>query len=391
MATYKTSQFFKIKSSTDLRVPVPSMSELTLYNDFHGKKLSVVGEYPRRLNIGDIVFQSGDIKVLSPVNGIANYFPSTSSVKFSIDGELNFRPSEFNGDYTLNSINEKIANLGLVSLDFPNKSLGELFSALIQDRDSFILFSPFTKENLVDYKSKIFEIYKNELAQLKKNISKIFPNVNIIDFLTEKKLDYRYPEGNPRYFLHKYVGVDIVKEFPYSRFLYLGPETIYHLIRALYFNIPFHERFVSVNIINQSGTLEGETKAFLLKNGLNLSDFLNNFQTKYKYFTVNSFYDKQPVYEIGTEFIFDIYKHHSVIICDRIHFEKREKLCTDCNDCSYYCPVSANPRAVLEKDKSAFNSSVCLECGICSLLCPAHIDLSTRINEVKQGVSFVIT
>lgn len=390
MATYKTSQFFKIKSSTDLRVPVPSLSELTLYSEFHGKKLSVVGDFPRRLNIGDTIFEDNSIKVISPVNGIANYFPSTSSVKFTIDGELNFRPTEYNGDYSLQSIQDKIKKSGLVSLDFPGQSLAALFASLIPDRDSFILFSPFTKENLIDYKSKVFELYKNELIKLKKNIASIFPNVNTIDFLTEKKINYSYPEGNPRYFLHKYVGIDMAKDFPHSRFLYLGPETIYHLIRALYWNVPFHERYVSVNIINQSGTLEGETKAFLLKNGINLADFLNSFQTKYKYFTVNSFYDKQPVYEIGTEFIFDIYKHHSVIICDRIHFEKSEKFCTDCNDCSYYCPVSANPRAILERDKSAFNSSVCLECGICSLLCPAHIDLSTRINEVKQGVSFVI-
>ena len=390
MATYKTSQFFKIKSSTDLRVPVPSLSELTLHNEFYGKKLSVVGEYPRRLNIGDTVFQDEAIKVLSPVNGIANYFPSTSTITFTIDGELNFRPTEFNGEYALDLLKEKIISSGVVSLDFPGQSLASLFSSLIPDRDSFIVFAPFTRENLIDYKSKIFEIYKNELTRLKKNITSIFPNVNTIDFLTEKKINYRYPEGSPRYFLHKYVGVDIVKDFPKERFLYLGPETIYHLIRALYFNIPFHERYVSVNIINQSGTLEGETKAFLLRNGLNLSDFLNSFQSKYKYFTVNSFYDKQPVYEIGTEFIFDIYRHHSVIICDRIHFEKTEKHCTDCNDCSYYCPVNANPRGILEKDKSAFNSSVCLECGICSLLCPSHIDLSTRINEIKQGASFVV-
>ena len=146
MATYKTSQFFKIKSSTDLRVPVPSLSELTLYGEFHGKKLSVVGDYPRRLNIGDVVFQDNSIKVLSPVNGIANYFPSTSSVKFSIDGELNFRPTESNGKYTLQTIQEKIINSGLVSLDFPGQSLASLFASLISDRDSFIIFSPFTKE-----------------------------------------------------------------------------------------------------------------------------------------------------------------------------------------------------------------------------------------------------
>ncbi|HMV43446.1 MAG TPA: hypothetical protein PK079_04205 [Leptospiraceae bacterium] len=390
MATYKTSQFFKIKSSTDLRVPVPSLSELNIQGEFYGRKLTPVGEFPRRLSIGDIIFQDESARILSPANGIAHYYPSTSTIRFTIDGELNFKPQAFNGNYSLESLKQKIDSTGLVSLDFPGQSLSGLFSSLIPDRESFILFVPFTKENLIDYRSKIFEVYKNELEKLKKNIKEIFPNVNVIDFLTDKKMNYIYPEGSPRYFLHKYVGIDIAKDFPKDRFLYLGPETIYHLIRGLYFNIPFHERYVSVNIINQSGTLEGETKAFLLKNGLNLSDFLNSFQTRYKYFTVNSFYDKQPVYEIGTEFIFDIYKHHSVIICDRIHFEKNEKSCTDCNDCSYYCPVAANPRAILDKDKTGFNSSVCLDCGICSLLCPSHIDLSTRIAEIKQGASFVI-
>lgn len=390
MATYKTSQFFKIKSSTDLRVPVPSLSELTIHADFYGRSLTPVGEFPRRVSIGDIIFQDDSARVLSPANGIANYFPNTSTVRFTIDGELNFKPVAFNGNYSLEQMKQKLDANGIVSLDFPGQTLSTLLSSLIPDRESFILFVPFTKENLIDYRSKIFEVYKTELDLFKKNLKTIFPNVNVIDFLTEKKMNYIYPEGSPRYFLHKYVGIDIQKDFPKDRFLYLGPETIYHLIRSLYFSIPFYERYVSVNIINQSGTLEGETKAFLLKNGLNLSDFLNTFQTKYKYFTVNSFYDKQPVYEIGTDFIFDIYRHHSVIICDRIHFEKSEKSCTDCNDCSYYCPVGANPRAILDKNKSGFNSSVCLDCGICSLLCPSHIDLSTRIVEIKQGASFVI-
>lgn len=391
MAGYKTSQFFKIKSTTNLKVPVPPLGELSVFCEFNGKKMEPLGEFPRRITIGETLFKDDTVRVLSPANGIIRYIPSQSLLKILIDGQLNFQSQPGHNELPREDFFNKLDSLGLLSLDFPAQPLYDLFQRLIPDRDSFIVFAPFTRENLIDYKTKIFDSFAQELALLKKNIAALFPNVSIIDFLTPKKTEYQYPDGTPGYFLYKYCGVEVTRDFPKDRFLYLGPETIFHMIRAIYQGIPFHERYVSVNIINQSGVLEGETQAFLLRNGINLSDFLNTFETSYSHFTVNSFYSRQPVYEIGTEFIFDINRHHSIIICDKIYYEKEERICTDCNACSFYCPVDAKPRALLNKNKKGFDTSACLECGICSFLCPAHIDFSSRITEVKQGTNIVIS
>jgi Na+-translocating ferredoxin:NAD+ oxidoreductase RnfC subunit len=68
-----------------------------------------------------------------------------------------------------------------------------------------------------------------------------------------------------------------------------------------------------------------------------------------------------------------------------------EGICIDCNDCSYYCPVQADPRILLEKNKSTFKKDICIDCGICSVFCPAHIDFTVKIADIKRGLEIAIT
>jgi ferredoxin len=390
----KPSQFFKLNSNSSFKVPVPIISDkLTLTSDFFGKRLQPFGEFPRRVSIGDALFHNDIIKIPSPINGIIDFEEPTRSIHLRIDGELFCKPKFQRLTYDLSELKKTLMEMGIGSLDFPGIFMQELLSKFQDGSDACIVLSPFTQENFIDYKSKIQEGFSSEYDQFKKNLSVVFPKAVVLDFVSDKKIPYAYPDGNPSYFIYKYCSEKIADDFPFEKYLYLGAETIFHILRALYQKIPFYERYVAVNVINRSGTLEGETQVFSLRNGINLAEFLNGFKDKYNYncFTINSFFDKQPVYEIGTEFIYDIYRHHAIIICDDLYGGDEEGICIDCNDCSYYCPVQADPRILLEKNKSTFKKDICIDCGICSVFCPAHIDFTVKIADIKRGLEIAIT
>jgi Pyruvate/2-oxoacid:ferredoxin oxidoreductase delta subunit len=394
LLSFRSSQFFQLNKKTSFQVPVPILTpDLVINGNYFGSKLLAFGDFPRRVSIGEILFKDDKNKILSPVNGIISKEGEENSVHLRIDGELNYRAKFEKKEFTYLELKNKLEALAIVSLDFPNLRLIDQLDLFNASEDSIVIYAPYTKENFLDYHGKILEHNKPEFDALKQNLGKIFSKSKTLDFMSTEKLEYSYPDGSPRYFLYKHCDMNIHGEFPFEKILYLGPETIYYLIQALYFNVPFQERFLSVTIINRKGLLEGDTKVYRVKNGTNLFEFLQMIRDtyKYKYYTINSFYDKQPVYEIGSDFIFDIYRHHALIICEEMYRESEEDSCIECNDCSYFCPVSANPRVLLENNKSSFRKDICLECGLCSVFCPSHIDFSVKISEFNKEIPFAIS
>jgi ferredoxin len=396
LLSFKTTQFFELHRKSNFQVPTPILTDnIVLPVETYGKKFVVVGEFPRRVEIGEVLLKNGEFKVISPVNGIATYDTEKVTLNLRIDGELNFKPTFEKKDYTFLELKSKLDIKGLVSFDFSSLNVSKLLDSFTGKEGSKIVFAPFTSENFIDYKSRILEKYRVEFDAFKTNLTKIFHKSTVFDFISEKKeIDsFSYPDGKPRYFLYKYCQEEMLSEVPLERILYLGPETIFHILLAIYHNIPLHERIVSVTIINKKGLLEGESKIYRIKNGTNLTEFLNLIRKQYgyKYFTINSFYEKQPVYEIGADFVFDLFKHHSLIICEQMLSGNQETICIDCNDCSYFCPVSANPRALLDKDNSDFNKDICIDCGLCSVFCPSQIDFSSKILAVKGEIPFAIS
>lgn len=345
-----------------------------------------MGEFPRRTEIGEILFQSGTSRILSPVNGIAYFDNTQNSVHLRIDGELSFRPNYERQEFTYLELKTKLDNLGILSLDFSGYLISELMDTFTAGEGSIVVFSPYTQEGHIDFHSMLYTKLKPEVDAFKSTLESIFKKSKVMDFITDKPGPYRYPDGNPRYFISKKCNQPLEKEFPHKNVLYLGPETLYHIIQALYYNIPFHERHLSVSVINKKGVEEGEARVFRVKNGTNLTHFFDTILKKnnYRYFTINSIYNKQPVFEIGAEFLFDFLKHHSIILSESKNPTDVPGMCNDCNDCSYFCPVSADPRALLDKDKSSFQKDRCLECGLCSVYCPVQIDFYELIKTSKK-------
>ncbi|NBU97084.1 MAG: hypothetical protein EBS19_02535, partial [Spirochaetia bacterium] len=344
MFTLKSSQVFEKskKSSVQVLPPVISSSFL-LFSKFHSRNLSPVGDFPRRVNIGELLYQDSSNKVLSPINGLAFLNSQDNNISLRIDGELNFKPKYERKEFNINEIKSKLNELGVVSLDFNCEPFSKFVEEFAGSSESLIVFSPITAEGNYDYKSVILSKYKPEFDTFKKSMEKTFPNSKVLDFLVEKKVSYKYPDGLYNLFLKKYCNITQPKFISHKNILYIGPETLYYLLQALYYNSPFHERLVSVNILNKKGKFEGDAKYFTIKNGTNLSNFLQYFKDKYRYkfFTINSLYNKQPVLEIGEDFIYSIYNHSSFYICEAKNTSVNEGICIDCGDCNYYCPVNA--------------------------------------------------
>lgn len=392
----RTSQVFKFNKRTLFQVPTPVITEdISIPLELSGKILAPLGDFPRRVKIGEILLSRGEFFILSPVDGIAELESFKKKIKIRLDGRLN-SPTEYNlREFSFTELKEKLKNLGIVSLD---QKATLPIHVLLQDfqdsEDSMIVFSPFTESNFIDFKNKILEKYRAEFLAFVENIKKIFPKSKIYNFLldTQNFQEYNYPEGDPNFFLSKYCGKSLNSKLDFRKILYLGPETTYYMIQALYYSLPFIERLISIHIINHNGFLEGEPKIYKIKNGTNITTFLSMIREKYsyKYFTINSFFEKYPVYEIGAEFVFDIYSHNAFIICEDI-ITSKETVCIDCNDCNYFCPVYANPRELLNRNKSLFLAEKCIECGLCSVFCPSHIDFSRRIKELKEELRLALS
>jgi ferredoxin len=384
--SFKSPNIFKIKKRTKLEVPVPFITEsLLIRGELFHHKLTPIGEFPRRTNIGDVLFQNEFVKIVSPINGLV-YNDGSDQVKLRIDGELNYKPIFEKRELSKIDFLSKIDTLGIVSLDFLNTTLHDLFNLFQNDKNSKIVFSPFTKEGIYDYSDFLLNKFKMELDTLETYLQKIFPNSQFNNFFNNKLKLYQYPEGNPNYFIYKYLQIPLTNNFPHDNVLYLGPETIYHLIKGLYYNTPFFERHLSIVMINKYGKREGNTKIYNVKNGTNLTDFINSFKEKYdyKYFIINSLFEKPIVHNIGEEFTFNIYKHHALILSEQKVDYSTTNICIDCNDCTYFCPVDIDPRSLLDDNKDLFEKDKCIQCGLCSVYCPAQIDFYTLIENQKK-------
>lgn len=51
-----------------------------------------------------------------------------------------------------------------------------------------------------------------------------------------------------------------------------------------------------------------------------------------------------------------------------------ETECINCGKCVEVCPMSCNPRALLEKNNPKYRQN-CIDCGLCSYICPSFINL----------------
>ncbi|XDD50818.1 oxidoreductase [Leptospira sp. WS92.C1] len=340
-------------------------------------------EFPTRVRAGEPLLRQSVGTLLSPVDGIASLIQGEHSTKIRIVQDGSFQltgetPSD-HSSLTLAQALERMDELGLVSLDFSDTTLSSLFKTF---RSSFIVLSPYTKTQSVDFQKILMEEFKDFHIQFLESISSWFPKAVVKDFILSPVpfRKYEYPAGFPEYFAIKALDQKI---FQKENILYLGPETLYHLYRALFKKIPFIERHISIYYVGKNGGIKKEESPIKCRDGQSLSFLLQEKKTEYPNFTFNSFFDGGEFYSSSEEYYLDIHKHHSVIFVSGKIREQNELPCIECGECTYNCPLECNPIALVT-GQGQFSSSACISCGICTFLCPSGISLRDRIQTVKN-------
>lgn len=381
------------KSGPDGKQPVPSLNNrLHISSKHREKRLTLRGDYPRRVEIGDVLMGDEHIRKVSPVNGVAHYEPETDSVTLIQDGAFHARTAKrTNKIQSRKELQTILLDAGLEYFDYPGQPIHSLFHLLDNGKARQVILSPFSLQNFIDYRTILQKDYNEPIQMFKQTLISLYPEIEISDFIQDNHFKYEYPAGNPRYFLYRYCQFPLEQNPADHGKIYLGAETLYHILRAIYENIPFYQRHITIFIKNHLGELEGEPRHIALRNGMNLKDFFFQYRETHKFYTINSFYNQNPVFKIDSDFTLDIYEQEAFIICDDISSASREKICIDCNHCSSYCPVDANPRGILDKQQKSFLHNICLECGICTLFCPAHINFFERIKSIKKEKNHVLS
>ncbi|EMY79195.1 hypothetical protein LEP1GSC060_3624 [Leptospira weilii serovar Ranarum str. ICFT] len=340
-------------------------------------------EFPTRVYAGEALVRQSVGTLLSPVDGIASLIQGEHSTKirivqdgsFQLSGEIQVDPS-----LKLEQALEKMDESGLVSLDFPDTTLSSLFKVF---RSSLIVFAPYTKTQPFDFRGIILEECKELHIQFLEYIKAWFPESVIKDYIISSVpfRKYEYPAGFPQYFVKKALSE---KTFQKENILYLGPETLYHLYRALFKKIPYIERHISIYYVEKNGGLKKEESPIKFRDGQSLSFLLLEKKKEYPNFTFNSFFDGGEFHSSSEEYFLDIYKHHSIIFVAGKIREWKELPCTECGECTYNCPLECNPISLVT-GQGRFFANACIECGICTFLCPSGIPIRDKIRDVKNG------
>lgn len=350
-----------------------------------GKDNRLIGEYPRRVGVGDVLAFCRNRKILSPANGIADSRIQVGETSLFItqDGSLEPKHSYREPSRELTSLLSNIDENSIYSLDFPGAQdipLSEYLADFSQNSGATLVLSPFSRIGSPDFQKILLRDYSTEIHHLVGLFTELFPKQKIRSYLEDSNLRYSYPMGIPDYFCHRIAGYSILgeKARDRGRVYYLGGETIWHLVRSLYFGIPFTRRHLSVFCVDRHGRLDGKERSFLLSNGQSFDFLTGIFAKEYNTYSLDHFFFKGEILDRTSRHYFNIFETSSIVFYAAKPKEFSELPCTECWECSYHCPTQANPIGLVLAEER-FSASHCVHCGLCSIHCPSGIDLRKRM------------
>ncbi len=358
----------------------------------------ILGEFPRRVQLGDSIGQNLGQKILAPANGIAELIQTTESSYFKIsqDGNLEQKPEYQELIFDLNTFLNHIEKNAIYSLDFPGQSISRYLSSFNSTQDSELVLSPHANRSSPNYPNILQKEFAQEIESLSNLLQKIFPNKKIHNFLspnsnkTIKK--YSFPLSSPKYFLYDFMKKKVLGSNPEDekKMFFMGGETIWHLIRALFYDIPFTKRHLSVECVDRYGRIDGKDRYFLISNGQNFRFLDKIFYKKYKNLSLNTVFEPARILRRDQDYYFNIFLDSNLILSVNQPKKNSELPCTECNDCNSFCPTQADPQKLLAK-RGGFKLDQCIECGLCSFYCPSGIDFRSRIQEKFSTSTFILS
>lgn len=337
---------------------IPSILKFKI--PFSKENLKMNGEYPRRVEQYEILCQYNDFCIRAPLSGIANVDDTLSFPSFTlkISGKnqiLNLyskdkKKTNFLNIKSVEEFKKFLDTFSLYSFEFKN-----LLSNLFFDKKK-IIFSLYDSY-IPSFWNSIFSIYIDELKIFSDWFSKTFDGFYIEYFPNLSKFSQSYKknlyEFHYKYLFHKQKS---------EKYYVFSPSTLLALLRALYFEEPFTK-----NIMILRNYSSNEDNIFLFYNGTPFSEIISQFQFLHNF----SFEKKIEINEANYDIFNDYYYYYK-------DENNKFNYCSGCFICNNFCPVNANPMALVE-NKNFFKKELCILCGLCEELCESNLPLLEKI------------
>jgi len=346
--------------------------------------------FPKRVFHGEVLLHFSGKKILSPVNGVASLSTDQRHFEIKQDGTWStdslFQTKTYDWDSLLSAFDEG----AIYSLDLEGISLKDYFLSFSSEAEIQIILSPFCRSQHLNFEELIQNSMADAFALFKDLLPTLFPKAELSNFFNNKDLVYSHPMGIPEFFVHKTKGVSVSsakKKINEFKILYLGAETVYHILRKLYFGESFTKRHLSVFLVDRKGRMDTVPRQFYLTNGQSLAFIPKNLDTRYKIASFQSFFESVETSDIDSLGYFNIYEHFSLTFYERLPVRRKEFICIECGECNVYCPTHANPLALVQGKNYEFLREQCVSCGICTVYCPSGIDIRHRILKEKNLIT----
>ncbi|MCW7468510.1 ATP-binding protein [Leptospira kanakyensis] len=324
-------------------------------------------------------------KVLAPVNGVASLTSDQKYFQIKQDGSWSTSSPFQSKKYDLPSLLEAFDTGALNSLDLIETPLKDYFQKFNKDSAFKIVLSPFCRYQHLNFEEMILRDMKDAYLSFIEQLRLNFPKAEISNFFEDQNLDFEHPNGIPEYFLHKqfHTPVDKTRKSLIGyEVLFLGAETIFHILRKLYYNEPFTKRHLAVFLVDRKGRMDLEPRQFFLTNGQSLAFIPTNLDKRYKIASFETVFEEVKPMDVGSLGYFNIYEHYSITLYEKLPATRKEFSCIDCMECNNYCPTHANPVQLIKGRVGEFEKNLCVSCGICTVYCPSGIDIRKRIEGV---------
>lgn len=353
-------------------IPVPAGSVLS-------------DSYPTRVTHGQVMLAHNGKKVLAPVNGVASLTADQKYFQIKQDGSWSTTSPYHFRQYDFPTLLESFDEGALYSLDLMETPLKDYFQKFKKDSSFKIVLSPFCRYQHLNFEEMILRDMKDAYLSFIDLLKSIFPKAEVSNFFEVSSLDFKHPNGIPEFFLHKqfHEPVDKTrKSLIQHEVLFLGAETIFHILRKLYYNEPFTKRHLAVFLVDRKGRMDLEPRQFFLTNGQALAFIPANLDKRYKIASFETVFEEVEPLDVGSLGYFNIYEHYSITLYEKLPAARKEFSCIDCMECNNYCPTHANPVQLIKGKVEEFEKNQCISCGICTVYCPSGIDIRKRIEGV---------
>lgn len=353
-------------------IPVPAGSVLS-------------DSYPTRVTHGQVMLAHNGKKVLAPVNGVASLTPDQKYFQIKQDGSWSTTSPYHFRQYDFPTLLESFDLGALYSLDLIETPLKDYFQKFKKDSTFKIVLSPFCRYQHLNFEEMILRDMKDAYLAFNELLKQIFPKAEVSNFFEQPSLDFEHPNGIPEFFLHKqfHETVDKARKSLFNHdILFLGAETIFHILRMLYYNEPFTKRHLAVFLVDRKGRMDLEPRQFFLTNGQSLAFIPANLDKRYKIASFQTVFEEVKPMDVASLGYFNIYEQYSITLYEKLPASRKEFSCIDCLECNNYCPTLANPVQLIKGRVEEFEKSQCISCGICSVYCPSGIDIRKRIEGV---------